>query len=167
MNATTAAEVIPTVAGTLFAGGIYAGRFFVGAEAFALVVSPKVDGEVAEIAWNKSRKSIERATSYADGRANTEAMLAAGSKLAETIRALRIGGHDDWYLPSRLESLVAFGELKGNPAFDFEFDWYWTSTQNASDPACAWCQNFGYGTQHDTHKGYRCRARAVRRVPIR
>lgn len=167
MNDSAPLQQLPTVAGALYDGGIYASRYFIGTDAFALIVSPKAEGDLKPPRWGPLRKKVDGALSYADGRANTAAMLAAGSMLAEAVRALRIGGHDDWYLPSQLESLLAFGELKGTPAFDFELDWYWTSTQYASYPDYAWCQGFDNGNQtYDTKNGG-CRARAVRRVPLR
>ena len=161
MNAVTDISALPAI-GEPFACGLLAARYFVGAQPFALVLSPKDEGEIAPITWGPRTKRIDGALSYADGLANTEAMAAAGNKLAKKIRALRIGGHDDWYLPSRLESLLLFGEL---PA-EFERDWYWTSTQSAGSCEYAWIQSFSYGSQSYVHKDYGCRARAVRRVPI-
>jgi hypothetical protein len=163
---------IPTVPGTPFAGGFYAGRFFIGADAYALIVAPKAEGEKAEIAWNKNNKAVKGALSYSDGAANTEAMAKAGSPLAKWTRELRIAGHDDWYLPSRLELLVAFGELRQVEAFDpdetdgFAKDWYWSSTQYAGNAAWAWFQDFSYGYQYGTTKHGELRARAVRRLVI-
>jgi hypothetical protein len=157
----TATLEIPTAAGEQFAGGIFAGRYFIGAAPYALIVSLKDEGEIARVAWG-AKKKVAAATSYADGLANTDAMAAAGSKLAATIRALRIGGFDDWYLPSRLESMLLFGELQ----CEFQRDWYWTSTQYAGNDEYAWFQHFYDGHQYGSHKGDECRARAVRRVPI-
>ncbi len=115
--------------------------------------------------WNESDENIAGALSVYDGLANTRAMAEAGSKLAVAIAELRIGGRDDWYLPSRGEALLAYAaDLQG--AEVFERDWYWTSTQTAYDPAWAWCQSFNYGLQGDGHKGYQYRVFAVRREPI-
>lgn len=166
MNAVTDVLTPPAI-GQPFAGGIFAGHFFLAEQPYALVLSPKDHGEIEEIAWNKSRKRVADALSYADGLRNTEAMAAAGSALAKRIRELSIDGCDDWYLPSRLEALLLFGELKGTPACDLELNWYWTSTQYAGLDEYAWIQYFGNGTQDLLHKDSRCRARAVRRVPIR
>ncbi|HJT63121.1 MAG TPA: DUF1566 domain-containing protein [Burkholderiales bacterium] len=169
MKKHTAAEVIPTVAGTPFAGGFYVGRFFLGSDAYALVVAPKTEASELSGPWSKAEKKVAGARSYNDGVANTAAMVKAGSALAKSIRALDIGGFDDWYLPSRLESLLLFGELQGLKSFKanaFERDWYWTSTPYAGDEAYAWIQTFNYGDQNDTLKSYHYRARAVRRVKI-
>ena len=164
---------IPTTLGAPFADGFYLGRVFVGNAAFALVVAPKTEGENDETQWNESRDDVAGANSYFDGLANTEAMVAAGSELAKWARGLRIGGYDDWHLPSRQDLLVIKGnEDAAGKAFQkggaeaFEREWYWSSTQNASAPAYAWCQSFHYGNQFNDWKGSISRARAVRRVPI-
>lgn len=64
----------PTQPGTAFGGGFYAGRFYIGADAYALIVAPKAEGEVEAMPWNSSLKSVAVATSYCDGLANTRAM---------------------------------------------------------------------------------------------
>ncbi len=48
----------------------------------------------------------------------------------------------------------------------FDLDWYWTSTQHASDSECAWGQHFNDGYQGSDHKSLKFRARAVRRIVI-
>lgn len=44
--------------------------------------------------------------------------------------------------------------------------WYWSSTQHAGDPDCAWVQGFSDGDQYYGHESNQCRARAVRRLAI-
>jgi len=46
----------------------------------------------------------------------------------------------------------------------FETGWYWSSTQDSDD--YAWCQNFDAGNQTSYDKGYKGRARAVRRFKV-
>ena len=161
MNA--AEIIIPTVAGTPFGGGIYAGRFCVAEQTFALIVAPADSGELAETKWGAAKK-VAGALSYNDGLANTKAMAAAGSPLAKWAQALRIGDLDDWYVPSRLEALVLFGER--DAIGDLVRGWYWTSTQYAGDDAYAWYQYFYYGAQDNHPKYHQLRARAVRRFLI-
>lgn len=48
----------------------------------------------------------------------------------------------------------------------FEAVWYWSSTQHASDSACAWSQYFDDGGQSGYHEISEFRARAVRRLII-
>lgn len=169
MKKATTTEVIPTKPGTPFGGGYYVGRFFIDAQPYALIVAPKSeDTEMISGPWNKTAKKVAGALSYHDGLANTEAMAKAGSPIAKAFRALTTGGFDDWYLPSRLEALLLFGEraaLKGEAAMTPDC-WYWTSTQYARNDAYAWFQSFDNGYQGFNHKGGTYRARAVRRVKI-
>lgn len=158
--------------GTKFGGGFFAGRFFIGDQAYALVVAPKAKGEVEPMRWNESMAMVAGATSHCDGLANTQAMAKAGSDLAKKITGLKIGKASDWYLPSRLELLLAYSELRNVKAFAaggkqaFERAWYWSSTQHAEYAESAWSQFFGYGGQDGWHKDHYTRARAVRRIKI-
>ncbi len=93
-------------------GGFYAGRIRIGDQAFALIVAPKADGEHEDAPWNDTYSTVEGAKSYFDGLANTEAMAGAGSELAKWARGLRIGGNDDWYLPSQDELEIIYRNLK-------------------------------------------------------
>jgi hypothetical protein len=52
-------------------------------------------------AWGEYGVKIEGADSFTSSRANTEAMAAAGSELAQKVMALDIGGHTDWAIPAR------------------------------------------------------------------
>lgn len=159
MNTTTAEAT--AAAATPIDGGLHVARYFVGGQPYALILSPK-DSKIKRAKWGATKKNVTGAHSYVDGLANTNAMAAAGSKLAKDVRALRIGGFDDWYLPSRLESLLLFGELQS----EFERDWYWTSTQSAGNDEYACIQHFLNGLQYNDHKGFESRARAVRRVAL-
>ncbi|MGV6473475.1 Lcl domain-containing protein [Azotobacter vinelandii] len=103
---------IPTVPGTPFEGGFYVGRFMLNAEAYALIVSPKAQGELDEAAWGAYGHSIDGATSCNDGLANTQAMATAGSDMARWMLALDIAGFTDWYLPSRDELELCYRNLK-------------------------------------------------------
>ncbi|WP_039012588.1 DUF1566 domain-containing protein [Pseudomonas brassicacearum] len=60
-------------------------------------------GAVHELvgAWGKYGEKIEGADSFTDSRANTEAMAAAGSEMAQKVLALDIGGFTDWAIPAR------------------------------------------------------------------
>jgi hypothetical protein len=160
-------SVVPTIPGTSLGGGIYAGRFFIEDKPFALVVAPKADGAQEDVVWNKSRKNVTGATSWCDGLANTQAMAKAGSAVAQWALDLRIGGFDDWYLPSRAEALLMFGGICVDAGDEGELEgWHWTSTQYAGSADYAWFQYFDDGNQDGLDKSSELRARAVRRVPI-
>lgn len=100
MNASSK-EITP-ILGTAMAGGFYAGRIRLDdGTVYALIVAPKAEGEHKPAQWIGGYKDVPGAISYNDGLANTGAMAEAGSDLARWARDLRIGGHDDWYLPSQ------------------------------------------------------------------
>jgi hypothetical protein len=52
-------------------------------------------------AWGEYGDKIEGADSFTNSRANTEAMAAAGSELAQQVLDLDIGGFTDWAIPAR------------------------------------------------------------------
>lgn len=128
MNAITQ-TASPTIAGTPFAGGIYAGRFHLDGAEYALIVAPKAHGEHAATAWGKYGQDIAGARSYNDGRANTEAMAATGSALGQWALQLDIDGHADWYLPSRDELELCYRNLK--PTTDEN----WCSFRDGDNPS--------------------------------
>ena len=105
-------QEITAILGTSMDGGFYAGRIFVCDQPFALIVAPKAEGEHGEAVWIDRRKDIPEAISYCDGLDNTKAMAEAGSKLAKWALDLRIGGLDDWYLPSQDELEIIYRNLK-------------------------------------------------------
>jgi hypothetical protein len=87
----------------------------------------------------------------------------------EACKALRLGGHDDWRLPTRAELLTLVDDTKHDPAIDTEAfpstpsAWFWTSTPYAGDPdAYAWVVYFGYGYSGISYRGLSYRVRAVR-----
>jgi hypothetical protein len=102
---------IPTIIGTALAGGFYVGRIRRGDEVRALIAAPKAEGQLIDV-WNSTYKRVDGALSFNDGLANTIAMADAGSKPAKKVRDLRIGGFDDWYIPSLDELEIAYRNLK-------------------------------------------------------
>lgn len=159
--------------GTPVGGGFLSHRFFIATIAYALIVSPKAEGDFDPMPWNKSRDMVAGACSYNDGLANTRAMAAAGSELGQRCLDLRIGGCDDWYLMSPQEAMLAHHELKAVDAFKEggieafgRDDWYWLSLQHATGPDYAFSAGFVDGHQDCTPKAIEYRARAVRRLVI-
>lgn len=106
-------EEIQPIIGTAMGGGFYAGRIRIGGTVFALIVAPRFEGEHADAVWNDDyRRDVPGAKSYCDGLANTKAMAEAGSKLAQWALGLRIGGNEDWYIPSQDELEIIYRNLK-------------------------------------------------------
>lgn len=89
----------------------------------------------------------------------------------QTARAVTLGGHDDWRLPTRTELLSLVDDTRFNPAIDTEAfptcksDWYWTASPWAPSPASyAWIVNFYNGHSLGSHRYCGARVRAVRSV---
>lgn len=72
--------------------------------------------------------------------------------------AASIGGD----LPDRVEQALMYATTPDQ----FKQDVYWSNTQHAAYPSCAWSQYFNYGGQDSLLKSLQLRARAVRRVAI-
>lgn len=129
------ANVIPTLPGTPFGGGFYAGRYQIDGEEYALIIAPKALGEHNDTVWHTTYDDIPGAKHYTDGLANTQAMAAAGSELAKWALALDIDGQQDWYLPSLDELEICYRALKPTP----EENSQWARSGinlNALPPAC-------------------------------
>jgi len=166
--------------GAPFAGGFFAGVYLDENQALAaLIVAPKAEGE-STLKWKTRATATIGARSLRGGLANSDAMNDKSHPAAQFCRGLRIGGFDDWYLPSRHETaLLAENLMPGEgympaqtaaEAFKdggpeaFARDWYWTSSEFSTDGA--WLQDFYDGDQHYGGKGLRLRCRAVRKVLI-
>lgn len=71
--------------------------------------------------WGEYDVKIEGADSFTNGRANTEAMAAAGSELAQQTLALRIGGHDDWAIPARDQQEPQYRNFKPTTESNWQY----------------------------------------------
>jgi len=164
--------------GQPFAGGFFAGEIVLGVERYALVVAPKSEGEKLKLEYKK--KSLNKADgtdSDDDGLANCDLINDANHPATQFCRALKIGGFDDWYLPSRDELMriwMALGPNRKNTpelfktgaAEAFEERWYWSSTEHASYSYGAWSVDFLDGYQDYSNKFSHAGVRAVRRLKI-
>lgn len=76
---------IPAAIGAIINGGYFVGIIKVADKEFGVVMA----GAAGEVGgrWNGTLESVEGAKSVNDGMRNTEAMVAADSKLAERVRA--------------------------------------------------------------------------------
>lgn len=144
---------LPTEGGTL--GAIIARR---DGTTYGLIVADALHEYTGE--WGNYGTEIEGAKGQ-DGAANTAAMLAAGSPIAQAVRALTIAGHSDWYIPSRLEMLALY---ESSPELFSKDSYYWTSSQYSRYDA--WCQDFEYGLSGASGEVYEFRARPVRSIQL-
>jgi hypothetical protein len=142
-------------------GGVYIGiKATPDGKAFYLVAAIG-EHELEDQTWGEYGKRIEGADSYHDSRANTEAMAAAGSELAQKILALDIAGHADWALPSQADGYLLAANAKHLMQ---QSDYYWLSTQYSA--GSAWYQGFDHGTQSAYGKDCEFRAVPVRSIQI-
>ena len=97
--------------------------------------------------------------------------FADSMKHADAVQAcaeLRLGGHDDWRLPTRTELLTLVDDTRCSPAIDTDAfpntpnTWFWTSTAYAGDKDYAWVVGFDAGRSSFSDRGSSGRVRAVR-----
>lgn len=84
-------------------------------------------------------------------------------------RALQLGGHADWRLPTRIELLTLVDDTRYEPAIGTEHFpdtpsiWFWTATPAARNPSgFAWLVSFLSGDSSSVHRDLSLRVRAVR-----
>ena len=111
---------VPSVLGTAFGGGFYAGRLNVAGVPYALIVAPKALGEVKNISVASSASADIDSSSTWDGAANTAVMVASGPAgfraAAHFANNLTIGGHTDWVIPAQDQLEVMYRNLKPTTA---------------------------------------------------
>lgn len=164
--------------GSAFGGGFFGGEMIIAGHRYALIVAPKAEGENMELGYKSNDRSTADGTdSDDDGMINANLINDENHPAAHFCRSLAIGGHNDWYLPSRDELMMLWRNLgprrknvpelfRGDAAEAFEEKWYWSSTEYAqySDPA--WIVGFLSGSQSYYVKDYGCGVRAVRRIQL-
>ncbi|MCG2605017.1 MAG: DUF1566 domain-containing protein [Achromobacter sp.] len=84
---------------------------------------------------------------------------------------LRVGGHDDWRLPTVAEAFACVDYTRHDPATQSQAfgstkeDWAWTSSPCAWRSGASWCVGFSFGNVGYYFLDNRCFVRAVRSVP--
>lgn len=82
--------------------------------------------------WGKYGEKIAGADSFTDSRANTEAMAAAGSEIAQKTLALSIGGFNDWAIPARDVQELQYRNFK--PTADENWQYGRSGDNPSSEP---------------------------------
>lgn len=143
-------------------GGVYAGvmRGEDGCPDYHLIVAQGDSGENNSVAWGSYGEDEPHAKYARDGLLNTAALTQSDNDHPAAIWAanLSIGGHEDWYVPSRFELALCYASVPDL----FAKEWHLSSTQYS--PGNAWVQDFDVGSQLYGPKDAARRARAVRRV---
>jgi hypothetical protein len=89
-------------------------------------------------------------------------------KAEKAVAECRLGGFDDWRIPTRAELESILNLERHSPAIDPVFAcntdyWYWTSTPYAASSSdCVWVVNFSDGYVSHYHRYYNAFVRAVR-----
>ena len=143
-------------------GGFYAGKLpAVGDRPEVHMVFS--EEEVEDLTWGPRDNDVTGAKSRHDGRANTKALLASGTRhpAAQWAAAREVDGHKDFHLPSQLELFMACIQVQDK--FKKE-GWYWSSTQDS--PNGAFVQDLEFGGSLWYGKGHAHRVRAVRWIQL-
>jgi hypothetical protein len=113
LNLSDISKDVPTVIGTSWEGGFYAGLISYNGDVYAQVAASKADGQLpGSHEWGKYGTQIAGADSFFDGLSNTKAMAESGLVIAERVLDLRIGGFDDWHIPARDQLELAYRGFK-------------------------------------------------------
>lgn len=98
------------IVGESLGGGFYTGIILLDGKQHALVTAPK--SAEFKSAWGKYGEKIEGAGHFVDGLKNTIKMADAGLDIAIRVRALLIGGFDDWAIPARNQQEMQYRAFK-------------------------------------------------------
>jgi len=98
--------------GSPFEGGFYMGLYLLAGQLQALIRAPAAEGFNAPQPWGQCGTMIAGANSFNDGQANTRAMAEAECPHATWALSLSIGGHQDWFIPSRDETEIVYRVCK-------------------------------------------------------
>jgi hypothetical protein len=110
-QAIQANDTAPLQIGALYGGGYYGGSIAIDGKTYAVIVAPEAEGQKI-LAWKNDWSATPGTLSVNDGFTNSEAMNNAEHPAAHFCRSLKIGGFDDWYLPSRDELELLYRNLK-------------------------------------------------------
>ncbi|MCY1431517.1 hypothetical protein D9M71_474870 [compost metagenome] len=108
-QAALAATTLPEI-GQAYGGGYVTGIIAENGQRYLVITAP-ADNELKG-QWGEYGQEVEGARSYTDGRANTEAMAAAGSELAQQALTLEINGYTDWAIPARDQQELQYRHFK-------------------------------------------------------
>lgn len=128
--AAQAATILPEI-GQPYGGGFVSGFYLQDGKRYVSITAGAEHELTGE--WGEYGVKIEGADSLTDSRANTEAMAAAGSELAQQVLALEIGGHTDWAIPARDVQELQYRNLK--PTTDKNYAWGRDGENHSSLPA--------------------------------
>ena len=152
--------------GDTFQGGIV---FYLDSNGGGLIAAPTDQSTGASWGCGGTIISGADGTAIGTGYQNTvdiEAGCPTAGTAADICANLTLGGHSDWFLPSKDELNLMYDNIGQGGVLDlgnvgnFANDYYWSSTEN--DNNYAWNQYFIYGYQNFNVKYFTINVRAVR-----
>lgn len=119
-------------------------------------------GQTEDLIFGPSEE-ISGANSHINGASNTAALLDSGKDhpASKWARAYTADGHTDFFLPARLDMVMA--HICAKQLFKTS-DYYWTSTQGSSGYAFVQCFEYGRSSWDIKFIGHR--VRAFRVIPL-
>lgn len=127
--AAQAATTLPEI-GQPYGGGFVSGYYMQDGKRHVSITAGAAHELVGE--YGEYGVKIEGADSLTDSHANTEAMAASGSELAQQVLALEIGGYNDWAIPARDVQELQYRNLK--PTTDENYCWGRDGENHSSVP---------------------------------
>lgn len=127
-----AAQVKPIALqiGQAHGGGFVTGFYQQDGKRYAVITAPASYELVGE--WGEYGQKVEGASSLTDSRANTEAMAAAGSDIAQKVLGIDIDGFTDWAIPARDVQELQYRHFK--PTTDANYAWNRDGENHSSIP---------------------------------
>jgi hypothetical protein len=152
-------------------GGIYAGTVHPrdGAAAYSLVISLSEEARVQPAPYCRPETELLPGSHW-DGRSNMVSLLTVdpANAIATQILAKRIGGHDDWYWPSKLECALLYANV-GDLIYSWmrnqpEPQWGTWICQRSREGSSAFVHDWKTGAQTQTARSKALTALVVRRI---
>lgn len=127
-----AAQVNPIALqiGQAYGGGFVTGFYQQDGKRYAVITAPASYELAGE--WGEYGQKVDGASSLTDSRANTEAMAAAGSVIAQKVLGLDIEGFTDWAIPARDVQELQYRHFK--PTTDANYAWNRDGENHSSVP---------------------------------
>ena len=139
------------------------GAFYIGTAGGNRIYARASDSS-SSVQWKTGNTDTSGTDDAIDGKANTDAMIAAGASAHPAAQSCR--GHGaNWYVPAQQELALIWTNRTAiglsSKGINTGGTYYWSSTQHST--SYAWVQRFSDGNQDNNGKTNNYRVRCVRR----